>query len=1575
MSLSNRTARVVAALICAAVALIAAQPAEALVITPQFDSSITGAANAAEVEGAINAAISTIESLYSNQGTVAIVFTEGAGNFLAESQTGYYALSYSQYKSLLQSNATSNAANTTLSTAIAHLASGNLPGSGGDVLVTSADARVALGLTSDTGCFNSSGTYVESCGQAYDGVITLNTSLSLNYTTTPVAGEYSAIAGIEAQLNEILGGGGAGSVLNSYSCGGNGTNIGVLDPYRYSSPGTPSFSSCNGTSAYLSVDGGNTDIIQFDNNPDEELGDFNTNDNVQSAVPVSGIVPTYTTSSPEFTMMESIGYDSQLTLTATASAATQVGQSYSQTNVASYGTAPYTYSLGSGTLPAGTTLNTSGTVSGTPTTAGAFSYTIEVTDSSSPTAQTATQVSSGAIQPPASVTTVASSANPSTFGQSVTFTATVSGNGGTPSGTVTFLDGGTSLGAGTLSGGVATLTTSALAVGSHTITTSYGGDTNFVGSTGSLTGNPQVVNQASVTVSVQAIDASTGQAWTDTEVVGAKAYYEATVSVSSGGLPAPTGTVTYFDNGSSIGTVTLSNGSVPNSSTLTYSAAGTHTFTASYSGDGNYAAQTSSQGSLTVAKGNTTTAPASSQNPSVSGQSVTFTATVGLVAPASGTPSGSVTFFDGGSSIGTGTVSSGVATFATSSLAVGSHTITASYSGDGNFNSSSGSLTGNPQVIRNPTAVTAVSPASGAAAGGTSVTITGTGLSGASAVHFGGVSATMFTVHSDSSVTATSPAGSGTVNVTVTTTGGTSATGAADQFTYIPTLTLTATASSTTQVGQSYSQTNVAGGGTTSYTYSLSAGTLPAGTTLNTSTGTVSGTPTAAGAFNYIIEVTDSGSPQQTATQTTSDTITPATLTLTSTASSTTQVGQAYSQTNADAGGTSPYTYSLSAGTLPAGTTLNTSTGTVSGTPTTAGAFNYTIEVTDSGSPTAQTATATTSGTITPPTPTVTAVSPNGGAPAGGTSVTIAGANLTGASAVAFGGNAATQFTVNSATSITATSPAEAAGTVDVTVTTGNGTSATSAADRFTYASPRMTQQGPKLVGSHASGSAEQGSSASLSADGNTAIVGGPDDNADAGAAWIFSRISALPVVPGSVGAPPSSVTPAAWTQAGSKLVGTGASGAAQQGYAVALSGDGNTAIVGGYKDKSGIGAVWIFARNGKLQLPGPAANAGGAPAALTQNEWSQQGGKLVAGDETGAGMFGVSVALSTDGNTAIVGGYADSSGTGAAWIFTRSNGVWSEQAKLVGSGVVGNAFQGISVALSGDGNTALVGGYEDNTDNGAAWVFVRSGTTWTQQGSKLLGSGNVGAAEQGYAVALSTDGNTALVGGFADNSDTGAAWIFSRSGGVWTQAGSKLVGTGAIGAAWQGYSVALSGDASTAAMAGYEDNTFHGAVWVFTQSSGAWTQFGSKLFGSGAVGTAEQGSALALSANGTTLLEGGAFDNAGAGAAWVFVANGAGAAFTATPNTGQGPLAVSFSASGLTPPMTYTVNFGDGTIGALNQSNCIATSAAGGAGGTQCSASASHTYTNAGTATATLLNASGIPLGSATIAVNASSK
>jgi hypothetical protein len=105
------------------------------------------------------------------------------------------------------------------------------------------------------------------------------------------------------------------------------------------------------------------------------------------------------------------------------------------------------------------------------------------------------------------------------------------------------------------------------------------------------------------------------------------------------------------------------------------------------------------------------------------------------------------------------------------------------------------------------------------------------------------------------------------------------------------------------------------------------------------------------------------------------------------------------------------------------------------------------------------------------------------------------------------------------------------------------------------------------------------------------------------------------------------------------------------------------------------------------------------------------------------------------------------------------------------------------------------VGGPYDNSNIGAVWIFSRNGTVWTQQGNKQVGTGAVGSGAQGVSVALSADGNTAIVGGTHDNLSTGAAWIYSRNGGIWTQQGSKLVGTGAAGIAYEGSSVALSAD------------------------------------------------------------------------------------------------------------------------------------------------------------------------------------
>ena len=320
------------------------------------------------------------------------------------------------------------------------------------------------------------------------------------------------------------------------------------------------------------------------------------------------------------------------------------------------------------------------------------------------------------------VTVVTSSPNPSILSQSVTFTATVSAvspGAGTPSGTVTFLDGGNSIGTGTLNGsGVATFTTSALAVGNHTITTSYTGDGNFNGSTGSLTGNPQVVNKKPTTTALISAPKPS--------VFGQSVTFTATVAVTSPYTGTPTGTVTFLDAGNSIGTGTLNGSGVATFSTSGLSV-GTHTITASYGADGNFDVSTGTlSGGQSVGKANTNTALVSSINPSVFGQSVTFTATISATAPGAGTPTGIVTFLDGGSSIGTGTLSGGVATFTASALIVGNHTITTTYPGDGSFNGSGGSLTGNPQVVSKADTTSAVTSSANPSLLGQSVTFTAT---------------------------------------------------------------------------------------------------------------------------------------------------------------------------------------------------------------------------------------------------------------------------------------------------------------------------------------------------------------------------------------------------------------------------------------------------------------------------------------------------------------------------------------------------------------------------------------------------------------------------------------------------------------------------------------------------------------------------------------------------------------------------------------------------------------------------------------------------------------------------------
>jgi Bacterial Ig-like domain (group 3) len=268
-------------------------------------------------------------------------------------------------------------------------------------------------------------------------------------------------------------------------------------------------------------------------------------------------------------------------------------------------------------------------------------------------------------------TTISSSANPSTSGQMVTFTVTVSPAAAT--GTVQFFDGASSLGTIPLSSGTASLSTAALAVGSHAITAAYSGNSSYAGSTSSVL--TQTVNTSLISTTT-ALTSSLNPS-----TFGQMVTFTATVSPA-----AATGTVQFFDGANSLGTIPLSSGTASFSTAAP--AVGSHAITAAYSGDSSYAASTSSVLTQTVNASSisTTTALASSPNPSTYGQSVGFTA---FVSSSSGTPTGTVIFRDGATTLGSSALDAGgFATLSVSSLSAGTHTVTAQYNGDSTFSGS-----------------------------------------------------------------------------------------------------------------------------------------------------------------------------------------------------------------------------------------------------------------------------------------------------------------------------------------------------------------------------------------------------------------------------------------------------------------------------------------------------------------------------------------------------------------------------------------------------------------------------------------------------------------------------------------------------------------------------------------------------------------------------------------------------------------------------------------------------------------------------------------------------------------------
>ena len=300
------------------------------------------------------------------------------------------------------------------------------------------------------------------------------------------------------------------------------------------------------------------------------------------------------------------------------------------------------------------------------------------------------------------------------------------------------------------------------------------------------------------------------------------------------------------------------------------------------------------------------------------------------------------------------------------------------------------------------------------------------------------------------------------------------------------------------------------------------------------------------------------------------------------------------------------------------------------------------------------------------------------------------------------------------------------------------------------------------------------GNAVAVSADGDTVIVGDPGEcgygleNCEHGTAYVFVRDGST------------------WTRRAELHGGPGFGGA------VALSDDGNTALVG-----AGLSGYY-----GYFYAPG-----GNAPPTLfgrSGTTWTQMA-TLSSSEASGPfDNFGHSVALSSDGHTALIGDPTQNEQAGAAYVFTGSGSTWTQQAELTGSDEMQGWRFGASVALSANGQAAIVGAPAPGA--GSAYVFAGSGSTWTQQSELTPDDAEVKSFDGwfGDAVALDSEGNVALVGAPWSEEDFGAVYAFGGEGSNWGQLG-EFVLANATPYDYFGDAVALNGEGNVALIGRYD--------------------------------------------------------------------------------------------------------------------------------------------------------------------------
>lgn len=319
----------VTAMLGLAILAVTARPVRALTITPYFDSSISGEPDAGQIEGAIDAAIRPLDTMFSDPVNVGILFAvaHGGNSFLGESLNAGYLFPYAEYTSALTFDAATNR-NQPEALGVANLSTATRADL---IFATSADSR-AIGCGNCVGGFDIHGNYTGN--GPVDGIILLNIDAPLAFKRTHGTigtEQYDARSVLQHEADEVLGIGGAGSALNdAYAQGVDGppsfnaggvilTYISPLDLYRYAGPGEPSFTTDPAGAAYFSLDGGQTSIARFSQDPNGDFGDWYSpgpfepsapcGSLVQDAFACPGTVTAIRPNGPEITALQAIGYD------------------------------------------------------------------------------------------------------------------------------------------------------------------------------------------------------------------------------------------------------------------------------------------------------------------------------------------------------------------------------------------------------------------------------------------------------------------------------------------------------------------------------------------------------------------------------------------------------------------------------------------------------------------------------------------------------------------------------------------------------------------------------------------------------------------------------------------------------------------------------------------------------------------------------------------------------------------------------------------------------------------------------------------------------------------------------------------------------------------------------------------------------------------------------------------------------------------------------------------------------------------------------------------------------------------